>query len=393
MKGDLSYFLTATTIAIVAALAVIVAVQVAAHLLARRWPLLDHLARRERVPFRVLVLLIALNPVLQHLRPEGDAPGWHLAAITARVLAITAGGWFVTSLVVFFIDLGLRRNAAEVARSDNRAARRLRTQVLILRRLVYVIGGVLTVGAVLMSFPPVSRFGVSVLASAGVISFVAGLAAGPVLGNVFAGLQLAFSDAIRLDDAVIVEGEWGWIDELTLTYVVVRLWDERRMVLPSSYFTTTPFQNWTRESAELLGSVELDLDWRVDTTALRAEVDRALSVTDMWDGRAKVVQVTDAVGGYVRVRVLVTARDAPTLFDLRCHVREHLVAWVRENAERGMPRQRTEIVTTPHSRIGAIAIDVGGLFHGDEAAEERAARAAGLHEDAHDPGGPGPSAE
>ncbi|TIC87848.1 mechanosensitive ion channel family protein [Nocardioides sp. GY 10113] len=290
---------------------------------------------------------------------------------------VFAAGWLLTVVLVFLVDLALLRNAAGVARADNRAARRLRTQVMILRRLVYVAGAVVTVGAVLLSIPGVEAYGASVLASAGVISVVAGLAATSVLGNVFAGLQLAFSDAIRLDDAVIVEGEWGWIDELTLTYVVVRLWDERRMVLPSSYFTTTPFQNWTRESAELLGSVELDLDWRVDTAALRAEVDRALEVTDLWDGRAKVVQVTDAVGGYVRVRVLVTARDAPTLFDLRCHVREHLVAWVRENAERGMPRLRTEIVEAPRSRVHTPRTDVGGLFHGDEAAEERAARATG----------------
>ncbi len=137
---------------------------------------------------------------------------------------------------------------------------------------------------------------------------VAGLAAQSLLGNVFAGIQIAFSDAIRLDDVVIVEDEWGWIEEITLTYVVVRLWDDRRLVLPSTYFTTTPFQNWTRHSSALPGSVELDVDWRVDPDGVRRQLDVALATTDLWDGRAKVLQVTDAVGGWVRVRALVTAR-------------------------------------------------------------------------------------
>ncbi|WP_206056614.1 mechanosensitive ion channel family protein [Nocardioides sp. GY 10113] len=371
------HLLAAATVALAIAVAVIAATRVGIGLLARRWPPASRLAESARIPFRALVALVALSPVLADLDAGYDLPGWATVDGGARVAMVFAAGWLLTVVLVFLVDLALLRNAAGVARADNRAARRLRTQVMILRRLVYVAGAVVTVGAVLLSIPGVEAYGASVLASAGVISVVAGLAATSVLGNVFAGLQLAFSDAIRLDDAVIVEGEWGWIDELTLTYVVVRLWDERRMVLPSSYFTTTPFQNWTRESAELLGSVELDLDWRVDTAALRAEVDRALEVTDLWDGRAKVVQVTDAVGGYVRVRVLVTARDAPTLFDLRCHVREHLVAWVRENAERGMPRLRTEIVEAPRSRVHTPRTDVGGLFHGDEAAEERAARATG----------------
>jgi hypothetical protein len=147
-------------------------------------------------------------------------------------------------------------------------------------------------------------------------------------------------------------------------------------VLPSTYFTTTPFQNWTRTHSELLGAVELDLDWHVDTVEMRHQLDLALERTDLWDGRVKVLQVTDATLGWVRVRVLVTARDAPTLFDLRCHVREHLVAWVRDHADGGMPRQRVELVQPSPGRHFAPVDDRrdGGLFHGDPAADERAQR-------------------
>lgn len=361
--------------ALLGALAVILAAHVVLLLAARRWPSLRRLVQAARIPFRALVLLLALNPALALLRRrEGDSTWWLWGAVSARVLAIVAVGWFLTTVALFVEDSGLRRYRTDIR--DNRVARRLRTQTLVLRRLTVAAGVLVTLGAVLFSFPQVRVVGASLLASAGVISIVAGLAAQSALGNVFAGIQLAFSDAIRLDDAVIVEGEWGWIEEITLFYVVVRLWDDRRLVLPSTYFTTTPFQNWTRTHSELLGSVELDLDWRVDTAAMRRELDEALAHTDMWDGRVKVLQVTDAVGGWVRVRILVTARDAPSLFDLRCHVREHMVAWVRDHAASGMPRQRIEVVEQPAPSSYEPVDDrrEAGLFHGDRAAEERAQR-------------------
>ncbi|NYG54607.1 mechanosensitive ion channel family protein [Nocardioides perillae] len=360
--------------AVLGALAVVVGVHLLVRVASRRWPPLRDLARAARIPFRVLVVLVALNPAVAALRPRADeAAWWGWAALAAQVLAIVATGWFVTSVALFVADQGLRRYRTDVA--DNRLARQRRTQTMVIRRLTVAAGVVVTAGAVLLSFPGVRVVGASVLASAGLISVVAGLAAQSVLSNVFAGVQLAFNDAIRLDDAVIVEGEWGWIEEITLTYVVVRIWDDRRLVLPSTWFTTTPFQNWTREHSELLGSVELDLDWRVDTDAMRRELDRALETTDLWDGRAKVLQVTDAVGGWVRVRVLVTAQDAPSLFDLRCHVREHLVGWVRDHADAGLPRQRVELVGEPPARPQrGPAGDQAGLFHGDAAAEARAQR-------------------
>lgn len=361
--------------ALLGALVVIVGVRIVVLLAARRWPSLRRLVHAARIPFRVLVVLLALNPALAVLRRHGADSAWMAGAATAaRVLTIVAVGWFMTTVALFVEDSGLERYRTDTP--DNRVARRMRTQTLIIRRLTVSAGVVVTLGAVLFSFPQVRVVGASLLASAGVIGVVAGIAAQAVLANVFAGIQLAFNDAIRLDDAVIVEEEWGWVEEITLSYVVVRLWDDRRMVLPSTYFTTTPFQNWTRTHSELLGSVELDLDWHVDTSEMRRQLDLALERTELWDGRVKVLQVTDAIGGWVRVRLLVTAQDAPSLFDLRCHVREHMVAWVRDHADGGMPRQRVELVDRPlHAAFEPVDDRrEGGLFHGDPAADERARR-------------------
>ncbi len=251
----------------------------------------------------------------------------------------------------------------------------MRTQVQILRRLTVSVVVVVALGAALLSFPGVRTVGASLLASAGLISVIAALAAQSTLANVFAGVQLAFNDAIRIDDVVIVEEEWGWIEEITLSYVVVRLWDDRRMVLPSTYFTSTPFQNWTRHSSELLGAVEMDVDWQVDVGAMRGELQRIVERTDLWDGRTQVLQVTDALGGLVRVRALVTAVDAGTLFDLRCHVREQLVSWVQRADAAGLPRVRAQLVEAPAGVPRADRdSDQSGVFSGDEHAERRGER-------------------
>ncbi|MGI3784331.1 MAG: mechanosensitive ion channel family protein [Janthinobacterium lividum] len=245
--------------------------------------------------------------------------------------------------------LGLQRYRTDV--SDNQNARRLRTQVLVIRRLTVALVVLVAAGAALLTFPGVRAVGASLLASAGLVSVVVGVAAQSTLANVFAGIQLAFSDAIRIEDVVVVDGQWGRIDEITLSYVVVHLWDDRRLVLPSGWFTKEPFENWTRRSSELLGTVELDLDWHVDVDGLRTHLGEVLARTPLWDGRSQALQVTDAVGGLVRVRVLVSAVDASTLFDLRCHVRERLVAWARDRST-AMPRRRVELVPGVEAPVG-----------------------------------------
>jgi small-conductance mechanosensitive channel len=331
--------LVAAATALGGALVVVVAAHLLVRGLGRRWPLASRLSDQARRPFRALVLVLAATGWVAGVRT--DEWWWGAAAMVGRLASIGAGAWLLAAVLLFVEDLTLGRANVDVR--DNLQARRVRTQVLLIRRLTIAAVVVVALGAMLLSFPGVRTLGASLLASAGLISVVAALAAQSTLANVFAGIQLAFNDAIRVDDAVIVEDEWGRIEEITLSYVVVQLWDDRRLVLPSTYFTTTPFQNWTRKSSELMGAVELDVDWGVDPEAIRAELPRIMEdAGQMWDGRTAHVQVTDAVGGFVRVRVLVTSYDAPTLFDLRCHVRERLVAWVREQQPAGLPRLRVE---------------------------------------------------
>ncbi|WP_233189166.1 mechanosensitive ion channel family protein [Subtercola sp. Z020] len=346
------------------------------------------LIRRARVPFRLFLLVIALWIALQATNVD---PWWReFLSHAALIATIAAGAWLFCALAIFVEDLGLARYRTDIP--DNRHARRLRTQVLIIRRVTVVAAVLVGLGAILLTFPGVSAAGASLLASAGLISIVAGLAAQSTLANVFAGMQLAFSDAIRVDDVVIVETEWGRIEEITLTYVVVHLWDDRRMVLPSTYFTTTPFQNWTRKNSELMGSVDFDLDWRVDPDGMRAELHRVMELTDLWDHRVAILQVTDAVGGFVHIRILVTAVDAPTLFDLRCYVREQLVRWIQQVSPLSVPRTRVEHSETPLEtavpRTRAVPVDTqpDALFSGDASAALRGSQFTGPVEVPRAPG-------
>jgi small-conductance mechanosensitive channel len=238
-------------------------------------------------------------------------------------------------------DMALARWRTDVP--DNLKSRRIKTQVVMLRRVTVAAIVVITIGVMLMTFPDIRALGASVLASAGVISVVAALAAQSTLGNVFAGLQLAFSDAIRVDDVVVVEQEWGRIEEITLTYVVVQIWDDRRLILPTSYFTTKPFQNWTRTSSAVLGTAEIDVDWATPVEPVRAELQQVCEGSDLWNGKVCVLQVTEATDGRIRLRALVSANDAAALWDLRCLVRERLVAWIWQHQRTAVPRMRAEV--------------------------------------------------
>lgn len=359
----------------IGALVVIVVIAVAMRLAARRWATARQLADSIRWPFRTLVVVVGVWLTVRTDLPGGtDNDAWGLLNVTLRILTIICAAWVVGAIVLLLEDQSLKRYRTDVP--DNRVARRMRTQVLVIRRLTLAAIVVVAIGAVLLSFPGVETVGASVLASAGVLSVIAALAAQSTLGNVIAGIQIAFSDSVRFDDAVIVEGEWGWVEEITLSYVVVRLWDDRRMVLPSTYFTTTPFQNWTRNHSELLGAIEFDLDFRTDLAAMREELDRILDATELWDGRVKVLQATDATGGFVRVRVLASAHDAPTLFDLRCLVRERLIDWMQRHNEGALPRTRIEGVQRARPAKSSDT-ESPGLFSGAPEAEERAAAVTG----------------
>ena len=298
------------------------------------------LTRKLRKPLRANFLVMAL---WTGLRLATEPARW--TAITEHVLLVTfiaTLAWIVGALAFVAEDVAMRRFRVDVP--DNRTARRVRTQVALLRRLTVVVLVLCAAAGILMTFPGARGFGASLLASAGLLSIVAGLAAQSSLANLFAGVQLAFTNAIRVDDVVVVAGEWGRIEEITLSYVVVHVWDDRRLIIPSTHFTTTPFENWTRRATDLVGVVELDLDWEAPIDEMRGELARILAGTDLWDKRVGVLQVTDATQGNVRVRVLASAVDAPTLFDLRCHVRERLVAWLQREAPQGLPRSRTASV-------------------------------------------------
>jgi small-conductance mechanosensitive channel len=292
---------------------------------------------RTHRPAQFAAFAVVLRVTVPPLLGSWQQP---VAAIL-NVAVVATVAWLVAAVVLRIEEFTLQRFRVDVA--DNLAARRVHTQISILRRVTIVAISVVAVAAALITFPQARAAGASLLASAGLAGVIAGLAAQSTLGNLFAGLTLAFGNALRLDDVVVVEGEWGRIEEITLTYVVVRIWDQRRLILPSSYFTTTPFQNWTRTSADILGTVELDVDWSVPVEAMREAARRVVEGSDLWDGRVFGLQITDATGGLVRARVLVSAADSSRLWDLRCLIRERLVAWLQQEHPTALPRTRTEL--------------------------------------------------
>jgi small-conductance mechanosensitive channel len=313
----------------------------------RRSGVIGDIAELTRMPVRAALVVFGSSIAVQRTSDPYDKwRGW--LDHTLLILLIASLTWLLASLVL----VAERRMIARYGGGDDeisdadRIWRRVRTQVTVLRRLA--IAGVIILGgaAILMTFPRFSDIGTTVFASAGVLSVVAGLAAQTSLGAVFAGMQIAFSGAIRVGDVVQLENGqwWGRIEEITLSYVVVRLWDERRLVLPCTYFTTEPFENWTRSATEIMGAVEFDVDFSVPFADMRAELDRLLSESELWDGRRGVLQVTDAIGGVVRVRIVVSAPNAGALFALRCAVREGMVNWVQHRGV--LPTQRIEAAET-----------------------------------------------
>jgi small-conductance mechanosensitive channel len=346
----------------------------------RRSDGVNDIAILTRRPTRAALMVVAASIAVKQTSDSSDSwRGW--VDHTLLILLIAALTWLVTGLVRVAEKRMIARfgGGGEEISDEDRRWRRVRTQVTVLRRLAAAIVVIFGGAAILMTFPSFSNVGTTVFASAGVLSVVAGLAAQTSLGAVFAGMQIAFSGAIRVGDVVQLENGqwWGRIEEITLSYVVVRLWDERRLVLPCTYFTTEPFENWTRSHTEIMGSVEFDVDFSVPFHDMREELDRLLSESELWDGRRGVLQVTDAVGGVVRVRIVVSAPNAGALFDLRCAVREGMVDWVQRT--RVLPTQRIESAETtpdplPPSRNGESDTPrvASGLFSGSPEAEERA---------------------
>lgn len=224
--------------------------------------------------------------------------------------------------------------------SDNLRARSVHTQTQVLARTVMMMVGLIGSGLILMTFPDIRQLGTSLLASAGVAGLVAGIAARPVLGNLIAGLQIALSQPIRIDDVLIVEGEWGRVEEITGSYVVVKIWDERRLIVPLEWFIQHPFQNWTRSSSQLLGTVFLWVDYAMPLEPLRHELERVCRAAPEWDGRLCLLQLTETTERAMQLRVLVSANDASSAWDLRCRVREALIEFIQQQYPACLPRLR-----------------------------------------------------
>ena len=287
------------------------------------------------------------------------------------IVALACLTWMAYAAAWVFEDAAKARQDSDQGRS-----RRFETQAQVLRRLtqslVVVVGAVAIIG----TFEVARQAMTTVLASAGVISVIAGLAAQQTLGNVFAGLQLAFTDAIRVGDVVVAgdKHETGSVEEITLSYVVVRIWDERRLIIPSRYFTQTPFENWTRRAAAQLGTVELKLDWSAPMTLIRTKVEQLLTATDLWDGRTWGVQITDSDEYTVTVRVLVSAKNSGHLSDLRAYIREQLISWIVTEEPWARPAQRIEPRQTvtveqdmSRERIARLAAELAGISGTNEA--------------------------
>ncbi|WP_315390034.1 mechanosensitive ion channel domain-containing protein [uncultured Stenotrophomonas sp.] len=300
-------------------------------------------ARIARVISRPLAFalpMLVLIPALEATPLDGR---WLDQSLRLLHIGLTACFiWLLVRAVAAGEQAILRDNPMEVA--DNLAARRIQTQTRVLSRVL--MGAIILVGAsmVLLTFPMVRQIGTALLASAGIIGLVAGIAAKPVFGNLIAGLQIALTQPIRLDDVVIVEGEWGRVEEIGSSYVVVRIWDERRMVVPLTWFIENPFQNWTRRSADLLGTAFLWLDYRAPIVAIRAELERICKGEPLWDGRVCVTQVTETSEHTLQVRLLVSARNSGDAFDLRCIVRERMLDFLAREHPQALPRTRAELL-------------------------------------------------
>ncbi len=258
-----------------------------------------------------------------------------------NLIFIASISWLILRIIHLSRDLILGRY--DISVKDNLAARRVYTQIRVVERILTVGVLLFTVSFMLMMFPRVRQMGVSLLASAGIIGIILGFAAQKTLGNIVAGIQIAISQPIRLDDVVIVENEWGWIEEINLIYVVVRIWDLRRLVVPISYFIEHPFQNWTRTSADILGTVFLYADYTVPVDEVRKELTRILQNSPHWDKKVDVLQVTNATERTIELRALMSAVDSPSAWDLRCEVREKLLEFLQKNYPESLPKARVAL--------------------------------------------------
>ncbi|MEU8676674.1 mechanosensitive ion channel domain-containing protein [Streptomyces sp. NPDC048560] len=303
------------------------------------------LLRRCRLPLQ-LVLCTALLGA-SYTQTRLDLVHRHRTVIgqTLTLVLIGASAWLVVRVAATVVEASYSRYAT--ATRDPARVRRVRTQVTLIQRVVIAVVATVAVAAMLLTFPAMQTVGTSMLASAGVLGIVAGVAAQSTLGNLFAGLQIAFGDMVRIGDTVVVDGEWGTIDEITLTFLSVRTWDERRITMPVSYFTSQPFENWSRGGAQMTGTVFFHLDHSAPVAAMREQLREVLGECAAWDGRDWSLAVTDTTPSTIEVRAVVTAKNADDIWTVRCAVREQLVGWLRDHHPYALPRIATSPAILP----------------------------------------------
>jgi small-conductance mechanosensitive channel len=306
----------------------------------RKGALLDQsLAKRGEGPSRWILPLLAVLVVL----PGLSLPAKLMSALehVTGIGLIAAIAWLVILSSEITSDILAGRYRVDVA--DNLLARRIQTQFHMLHRVIVVLVCIVALSIALMTFPAIKHIGMSILASAGLAGLVVGLAMKGTLANLVAGVQIAFTQPFRLEDAVVVEGQWGWIEEIGTMYVVVRIWDLRRLVLPLSYFLDNAFENWTRTSADLLAYVYLNVDYTLRVDELRAELQRICESTKLWKGQVCVLQVSDATEHTMQIRALMDARNSGDAWNLRCYVREKMIQFLQEKYPHSLPRYRADL--------------------------------------------------
>ncbi len=288
----------------------------------------------------ILILLIASKNVLALLNlPTLWESNFFITLKNALIIGCIS--WISIEVVGILKTRLLKKY--DITNEDNLKSRKLITQINLLEKVIVFIIIITSVGLILFSIESIKEIGIGIFASAGVVGVIIGLSAQKIMGALLAGIQIAITQPFRVDDAVVVENEWGWIEEINLTYVVVRIWDKRRLVLPSTYFLEKPFQNWTRTTADIIGTVFIYTDYTVPIEPLREELTQLLNNCDLWDKNVNVLQVTDSTPKAMEIRILVSAKNSPTAWDLRVFIREKMIEFIQKNYPESLPRTRINL--------------------------------------------------
>ena len=317
------------------------------------------LVTRAANPTRFAIVLMALVAAVPASGLSGATQQQFIIPLTAFFILLV--GWSCIAAVGLAGDLYLDRFKTGF---ENALTRKHVTQVRLLRRAAQVLLVLVTVGAAMMTLPAIRQYGVSLFASAGAAGIVVGLAARPLLSNLLAGIQIALTQPVKIEDSVVINNEWGWVEDITSTYLVVRTWDWRRLIVPLSWFLEQPIQNWTRETTTIIGQVQLNVDYRTPIDEVRQELDRLVHASKLWDGNVVNLQVVDATENTIQLRLLATASDASRAWDLRCELREKMIAWLQREHPDCLPRHRLEVTTDGAERSDMPAPRIRSLSSG-----------------------------